>query len=391
VLPFQNMSGDPEQEYFADGIVEDIITELSRFKSLFVIARNSSFTYKGKAVDVKQVGRELGVRYVLEGSVRKSGGRVRITGQLINSATGGHLWADKFDGPLEDVFQMQDDVTQKVVASIAPTMEQAEIERATRKQTEKLDSYDFFLKGQELANRRRTGPIVEQAYQAFKKAAELDATYASAHVMVAYMALSYQACTGVKLSVVRLQEALRYADTARTTGAGDAFVEARVGHVLAYLGHEYDLALSLVNQAIKLNSNSAPAWYSRGAVCVMCASPRDAIDSFRYLRRLSPRDPLLFNALYMTGWAHFTAEEYSEGCAAAQEAMQNMQDAHSLASFAANAVRAGREPEAMQAVQRLLHLQPGFKASDAHHMFPIKTLSIRNRIQAALQEAGIPD
>src|ERR1700688_2841246 len=144
VLPFQNMSGDPEQEYFADGMVEDIITALSRFKSLFVIARNSSFTYKGKSVDIKQVGRELGVRYVLEGSVRKAGSRVRITGQLIEAATGRHLWADKFDGALEDVFALQDQMTTSVVGLLAPTLEQAEIERAKHKPTDKLDSYDFY-------------------------------------------------------------------------------------------------------------------------------------------------------------------------------------------------------------------------------------------------------
>ena len=147
VLPFQNMSGDPEQEYFADGIVEEIITALSRLRWLFVIARNSSFTYKGRAVDVKQVGRELGVRYVLEGSVRKAGNRVRITGQLIDASTGAHLWADRFDGELEDIFDLQDRVTASVVGAIAPKLEQAEIERAKRKPTESLDAYDYFLRG----------------------------------------------------------------------------------------------------------------------------------------------------------------------------------------------------------------------------------------------------
>ena len=147
VLPFQNMSGDPEQEYFADGIVEDIITALSRFKSLFVIARNSSFTYKGKAVDIKQVGRELGVRYVLEGSVRKAASKVRITGQLIDATTGAHLWADRFDGPLEEIFDLQDHVTSSVVGAIAPKLDQAEMERAKRKPTENLDAYDHYLRG----------------------------------------------------------------------------------------------------------------------------------------------------------------------------------------------------------------------------------------------------
>ena len=147
VLPFQNMSGDPEQEYFADGMVDDITTALSRFKSLFVIARNSSFSYKGKSPDIRQVGRELGVRYVLEGSVRKAGGKVRITGQLIDSATGAHLWADRFEGSLEDIFDLQDQVTTSVVGAVAPKLDQAEIERAKRKPTESLDAYDYYLRG----------------------------------------------------------------------------------------------------------------------------------------------------------------------------------------------------------------------------------------------------
>ena len=148
VLPFQNMSGDPEQEYFADGMVEEIITALSRNKQLFVIARNSSFTFKGKAVDIKQVARDLGVRYVLEGSVRKSGNRIRITGQLIDAASGAHLWADRYDGALEDVFELQDQVAASVVGAIEPSMTQAEMERAKRKPTSSLDAYDYYLRAQ---------------------------------------------------------------------------------------------------------------------------------------------------------------------------------------------------------------------------------------------------
>src|SRR6202790_5521218 len=167
VLPFQNMSGDPEQEYFADGMVEDIITALSRFKSLFVIARNSSFTYKGKAVDIKQVGRELGVRYVLEGSVRKAGSRVRITGQLIDATTGAHLWADRIDGALEDFFDLQDKVTEKVIGAIAREIDRAEIKRAQRKPTESLKAYDFYLRGMALANKRAS---LREAPEVFRKA-----------------------------------------------------------------------------------------------------------------------------------------------------------------------------------------------------------------------------
>ena len=195
VLPFQNMSGDSEQEYFADGMVEDIITALSRFKSLFVIARNSSFTYKGKAIDIRNVGRELGVRYVLEGSVRKAGNRVRITAQLIEAATNRHLWADKFDGALEDVFDLQDRVTSAVVGLIAPRLEMAEIERARQKPTEKLDSYDHYLRGMTAVYRRSS-----EAYDLFKKAIERDPDYAAAHAMLAWSLLIQQAISGLPLS-----------------------------------------------------------------------------------------------------------------------------------------------------------------------------------------------
>jgi adenylate cyclase len=159
VLPFQNMSGDPEQDYFADGIVEEIITALSKFRQLFVIARNSSFTYKGRAVDVKQVGRELGVRYVLEGSVRKAGNRVRITGQLIDASSAGHLWADRFEGALDDIFDVQDRVTASVVGTIAPKLDWAEIERRKHKPTESLDAYDHYLRRQASIYRESRGLI----------------------------------------------------------------------------------------------------------------------------------------------------------------------------------------------------------------------------------------
>src|SRR3954451_23821432 len=179
------MSGDPEQEYFADGMVEEIITALSRIRWLFVIARNSSFTYKGQRVDIKQVGRELGVRYVLEGSVRKAGHKVRITGQLIDTATGAHLWADRFDGGLEDVFDLQDEVTPSVIGAISPKLEQAEIERAKRKPTDKLAAYDYFLRG--MADiYRGTREANREALKHFGQATDIDANFASAYGMRAY-------------------------------------------------------------------------------------------------------------------------------------------------------------------------------------------------------------
>ena len=185
VLPFLNLSGDPEQEYFADGVVEDIISALSRIRWLFVIARNSSFTYKGRAVDVKQVGRELGVRYVLEGSVRKAANRVRITGQLIDATTGAHLWADRFEGTLDNIFELQDQLTENVVGAIAPQLERAEIERAKRKPTDSLDAYDYYLRG--MANLHRgTRDAIDEALAQFYHTLQLDPNFASAYAMAAW-------------------------------------------------------------------------------------------------------------------------------------------------------------------------------------------------------------
>src|SRR6202140_1170200 len=261
VLPFQNMSGDPEQEYFADGMVEDIITALSRFKSLFVIARNSSFTYKGKAVDIKQVGRELGVRYVLEGSVRKAGNRVRITGQLIEATTGRHLWADKFDGALEDVFGLQDQITTSVVGLIAPTLERAEIERTKQKPTDRLDSYDFYLRGMALANRMRSLP---EAREFFKKAIERDPEYGAAYAMASWTLMMQQSISGVPLSAEMRSEGIRLAHVGSGVGGGEAFALPRSGHVPTYLGHEYHRAASMVEQAVALSPDLAIPWKARG-------------------------------------------------------------------------------------------------------------------------------
>ena len=310
VLPFQNMSGDPEQEYFADGMVEDIITALSRFKSLFVIARNSSFTYKGRAVDIKQVGRELGVRYVLEGSVRKAGNRVRITGQLIEAATGRHLWADKFDGALEDVFGLQDQITTSVVGLIAPTLERAEIERTKQKPTDRLDSYDFYLRGMALANRVRSLP---EAREFFKKAFELDPEYGAAYAMAAWTLMMQQSISGVPLSAEMRSEGIRLAHRASAVGSDDAFALARSGHVLTYLGHEYDRGASMVEQAVALNPNLAMAWHARGWVSLMCGDGERSVESFDRMIRLSPLDPLRIGAWNGSAFALFSSAPLRRG------------------------------------------------------------------------------
>jgi TolB-like protein/class 3 adenylate cyclase len=388
VLPFQNMSGDPEQEYFADGMVEDIITALSRFKSLFVIARNSSFTYKGRAVDIKQVGRELGVRYVLEGSVRKAGNRVRITGQLIEAATGRHLWADKFDGALEDVFGLQDQITTSVVGLIAPTLERAEIERTKQKPTDRLDSYDFYLRGMALANRGRSLP---EARQFFKKAFELDPEYGAAYAMAAWTLMMQQSISGVPLSAEMRSEGIRLAHQASAVGSDDAFALARSGHVLTYLGHEYDRGASLVEQAVALNPNLAMAWHARGWLSLMCGDAERSVESFERMIRLSPLDPLRIGAWNGSAFAFFHLRRYEEGRAVAMKSIQFAANAHTLGALIVNLAGAGREVEAREAVAQLVKLQPDFRASHVHEAFPIRSADERNRMAATLREAGLPD
>ena len=268
VLAFQNMSGDPEQEYFADGMVEDIITGLSRFKSLFVIARNSSFTYKGRAVDIKQVGRELGVRYVLEGSVRKVGGKVRITGQLIDSDTGAHLWADRFDGSLEDVFELQDQVTTSVVTAIAPKITQAEIDRARRKPAGSLDAYDLYLRALALSH-QFTPESLGEAVAVLQKSIGIDPSFAPAAALSLF-------CFSWWHSEARGQrpqtdEAVRLARRMMANTTDDPDVLWMVGWCLAYLAGETAAGTNLIERGLALNPNSAQAWLASGYVnCFAC-------------------------------------------------------------------------------------------------------------------------
>ena len=263
VLPFENMSGDPEQEYFADGMVEDIITGLSRSKSLFVIARTSSFTYKGKAADVKQVGRELGVRYVLEGSVRKAGNRVRITGQLIDAATGLHLWADRFDSLLEDIFDLQDRVTSSVIGAIAPQLQRAEIERAQRKPTDSLQAYDYYLRA--LAGLyRHTREETIEALKLTKIASDLDPEFAAAYALGARCYLQRKAFGWSFDPSHERVEAQRLARRAIEIGKDDPSVLAPAGRALAFIVGEVEEGAAIVALAIHLDPNQPTARYWRG-------------------------------------------------------------------------------------------------------------------------------
>ncbi len=357
VLPFQNMSAETEQQYFADGIVEEIITAMSRFGHLFVIARNSSFAYRGRAVDAKQVGRELGVRYLLEGSVRKAADRVRITGQLIDTATGAHLWADRFDGSLEDIFDLQDQVTASVVGAITPKLEQAEIERAKRKFTENLDAYDYYLRGVACFYQATT-TSVDEALSLFHKAIERDPAFASAYGLAARCHTWRKAAGWSADWSQDIAEAARLARRAVELGKNDALALCTGGFALAHAG-DLDQAAECIDRAIALNPNLAWAWYHGGWVSAWRGEAALAIERFTRALRLSPLDPLISRMQSGIAFAHFLAGRYQEGCVWAEKAL--LAEPNFVVAFrilAANQAMAGQSDKARTTLARLLRLTP---------------------------------
>jgi adenylate cyclase len=382
VLPFQNMSGDAEQEYFVDGLVEDIITGLSRFSSLYVVARNSSFAYKGKSPDIRQVGKELGVRYVLEGSVRKAGGRLRITGQLIETATGTHLWADKFDGALADVFDLQDQVTFNVVGAIAPALQLAETERTRRKTTSNLDAYDLFLRGSSAVWEGN----MNEAIAYLKKAIEKDDRYAEALGLCAGTYVVVQSYGGTAITPEERAEALRFADRAATLGTDDALALARAAQALVFFGREYERGSAMVERAVELNPNLSSVWLVRGWINVMSSDIERAKNSFFRVLQFSKVDPARIGACCGLSYCCFHLGNYEDGCVWAAQALQKYANALYLVPLIMNAQRAGRKEEARNAANRLLHFAPNFRAPD---VVSFRKIEYEENALEALREAGL--
>jgi TolB-like protein/class 3 adenylate cyclase/Tfp pilus assembly protein PilF len=397
VLPFQNMSGDPEQEYFADGIVDDITTALSRFRFLFVIARNSSFVYKGRAVDIKQIGRELGVRYVLEGSVRKAGGRIRISGRLIDATTDTHLWADRFDGEVADLFDLQDKVTESVVGAIAPELQQAEIERARRKPTESLDAYDFFLRGMarkvaDLAGglEQPTSEGTSEALRLFYGAIELDPDFASAHGMAALCYAQRKAFGWMSDRGPEIAEAARLARGAIQVGKDDAVALATGGYVLAFVVHEPETGAAAIERALMLNPNFAAAWLFLGWTKVWLGQPDVAIEHLERALRLSPLGRGIAGTQAAVATAHFFAGRYDKASAWAGRLLREYPASHpGLRIAAASNAAAGRTEEAKKAAARLRHLDPAFRVSNLKNAlgpYPPQAIS---KYEEAMRQAGL--
>jgi TolB-like protein/class 3 adenylate cyclase/Tfp pilus assembly protein PilF len=391
VLPFDNLSGDREQEYFADGMVEEIITALSRFRQLFVIARNSSFTYKGRAVDVKQVGRELGVRYVLEGSVRKAGSRVRIAGQLIDTATGTHLWADRFDGGLEDVFDLQDQVTASVVGAIAPKLEQAEIERTKHKPTENLDAYDFYLRG--LAGVHQwTKEGNEDALSNLYRAFELDPNFATAYGMAARCYSQRKASGWVTDRAWEIAEAERLARRAAALGKDDALALCTAGIALDFVVGDVENGAALMDRATVLNPNLAWAWLFSGWSKVWLGEPEAAIERAARALRLSPNDPHSFNMQTVMAAAHFTAGRYAQALPWAEMAVREKPDyLLPRCVLAASAALAGRQADAEKAIAMARRIDPAVRLSNLSFFPAIQRPEDYARWEEGLRRAGLPE
>jgi TolB-like protein len=385
------MSGDPEQEYFADGIVEEITTAIARVPWLFVIARNSSFTYKGKAVDVKQVARELGVRYVLEGSVRKAANRVRITGQLIDTATGAHIWAEHFDGPLDDIFELQDQVASSVAGAIEPKLRLAEIERAVRKPTESLDAYDLYLRALPLRH-KYTEESIGEAIALVKKAIAIDPSYAPALAMIGWCRLHQRAHGLGAVSDTEVTEALSLARRAIAAGKEDPDALSMAAYTLSFFGGEHATAASIIDRALTLNPNSAHAWMARGLVSCFRCRPDAAIEALQRGIRLSPVDPLRRGFTLGLALAHLVAGRYEEALEWADQTLgEEPRHRPAIRNKVASYAHLGRIEEAREWLGRLLDLEPGltiagFKALAPH--FPPEILDV---FVDGLRKAGLPE
>ena len=392
VLPFQNMSGDPEQEYFADGIVEEILTELSRFRSLFVIARNSSFTYRGRSVDVQQIGRELGVRYLLEGSVRKSASRVRIVGQLIDASSGAHLWADRFEGQLEDIFTLQDQVTVRVVSAIAPALEKAEIERIKRKPTESLGAYDYYLRSLAALYRFTSREANEEASQLLARAIELDPQFAAAHGMAAHCYVLRKANDWMIDSAKETANAARLARRALELDRDDALVLTAAGMVLAYVVRDLDAGVALLDRALELNTNLAFAWFWAGYARLWLGEPEAAIERFARAMRLNPLDPYMPRVQAAIADAHFHAGRYEDASSWAAIAIREAPYHNGLRIVAASNALAGRLEPARAAMARLRELDPELRVSNLGNVQgPYRRPEDIARYEQGLRKAGLPD
>jgi adenylate cyclase len=387
VLPFQNMSGDAEQDYFVDGMVEDIITGLSRIKWLFVIARNSTFTYKGRAVNVKQVGRELGVRYVLEGSVRKAANRVRITSQLVEAESGKHVWAERYDRTLEDIFAVQDEITLSVVGAIEPSLRQAEIERVRRKRPDNLDAYDLVLRA--LPHVYPAMPSeAERALPLLEQAIALEPDYALAHGFAAWCHEILFVRGGARDE--NLRGATRHAHAAIAHGRDDALALTISGFALGMVAHDRAAAREAFDAALALSPSSGLTYIFGSVLAALAAEAERGIEWAERALRLSPFDPTHYGTYMALTLGYFKCGRYEDAANMARKAFQanpNWSFAYML--LAMTQARLGRLEEAKSAASRLLALQPGYTINSMCVALPLDP-GLAKDMSEALHAAGLP-
>ncbi|MFQ5955507.1 MAG: adenylate/guanylate cyclase domain-containing protein [Kiloniellales bacterium] len=386
VLPFANLSPDPKQDYFSDGITEDIITALARFPQMFVISRNTSFTYKGKPVKVQQVAEELGVRYVLEGSVRRSGDRVRITTQLIDATTGHHLWAERFDRAIEDVFAVQDEVTQKIVAALAEEVSTAEVKRVMRKDTENLEAYDYVLRGQQLrrAFNRETNA---QARELFEKAIALDPSYARAYAHLAWTHLNDWQLGWSESRPQSLERAFELARKAAGLNESDPVAHMALGEVYLWR-KQYQEALAHSQRAVALNPNNADGYAALADKLAWSGKPEDAIRNMEKSMRLNPKHRYM-NYWYL-GHAQFLAQRYDEAIAALRKVVardKTFWPAHVY--LAASLSRLNRIEEARAEAAEALKLNPALDTGRVPEQIPYQNPADLAHLLDALGKAGL--
>lgn len=389
VLPFTNMSDDPEQEYFADGMVEEITTALGRLRWFFVIARNSSFTYKGKAVDVKQVGRDLGVRYVLEGSVRKAANRVRITAQLIDAGSGTHLWADKFDGTLGDIFDLHDQVAREVAGAVEPNLREAEINRSLRKPTTSLDAYELYMRGM-AAFRDLSADSLRVTMELTRKAIDLDPHFARALALRALCIQHLQ--SGKADDPEAMAEALRLAHAALAASSDDWEAASLAATVISSMGGSIETALAASQRALTLNPNGYLALMHNGWIQCIAGNPAAAVDSFTRALRLSPRDPFGGFAEAGLALAYRDLKQPQEALIWAQRAiMSGTLLASGYRTAAVALIDLGRVDEARERISQLLKARPQERIRPEFVRRHNRNQATAEAWIAALQAAGLPD
>jgi TolB-like protein/tetratricopeptide (TPR) repeat protein len=393
VLPFANLSGDSEQEYFSDGISEDIIAGLARLHWLLVIARGSSFTYKGKAIDVRQVGRELGVRYLLEGSVRKVGHSVRITSQLADATSGAHIWTDRFEGSLDDIFDLQDRITASVVGAIEPKLRHAEIERARKKPTESVDAYDLFLRALALHNTRKAQDR-QEALRLLRRVIEIDPSYAPGYALAGFSHLRQGLQERVCPPESVIAEGVRLARLAAEKGPDDPESLLMAGFTIAFLAGDFADGLALIERSLSLNPNSANAWRISGVARANLGDTEAAIAHLQRSTRLSPLDPLAFGTWYGFALAHFMEERYEEALAWCDKSLLEAADfPPALRMKVALCGRLGQADECRRWLPRLLAINPDASINSlrAHYKIMIRRAGCVEALLDGLRKAGLPE